>query len=141
MSTIGIVGCEAAKFTPETELRAREVIRNLISRFDKVVSGKCHLGGIDIWAIEEAVKAGKEWEEFPPKTYNWEGYSARNIQIADASHTVVCLTIKILPDTYTGMRFDYCYHCKTDTHIKSGGCWTVKQAKKFGRIGYVLTVD
>ena len=52
---VGIVGHEAAKFTPETEHAARQIIRTLLATPDAiVVSGACHLGGIDVWAEEIA---------------------------------------------------------------------------------------
>jgi hypothetical protein len=34
------------------------------------------------------------------------------------------------PPEYVGMKFDYCYHCHTSDHIKSGGCWTAHKAEK-----------
>ncbi len=34
----------------------------------------------------------------------------------------------------------YCYHCKTDTHIKSGGCWTTKYARRHGVPGETIVV-
>lgn len=130
---VGIVGSEGAKFTLETEEKARRVIRNIIIDKQMVVSGKCHLGGIDIWAVEEARKLGIETIEFPPEKHSWEYYKKRNLQIAENSHYVVCITVARLPETYRGMRFDFCYHCGTDKHVKSGGCWTVKAAIRMGK--------
>lgn len=137
---IGIVGSEGAKFTTETEQLARQAIRNLLSPGDVVVSGKCHLGGIDIWAVEEGTKLGLECVEYPPHVLAWPGYQARNLKIARDSDLVVCLTVKEFPPDYQGMRFPYCYHCKTDQHIKSGGCWTVKQAKLMGKEGRIVVI-
>lgn len=135
---IGIIGHEAAKFTPETEQEARRIIRNLLAAVDPhssvVVSGACHLGGIDIWAEEAADALGREKLIFPPKTRAWAtGYKPRNIQIAEASDVVHCIVVAALPASYTGMRFDFCYHCNTDAHVKSGGCWTAKYAEKLGK--------
>lgn len=146
---IGIVGSEGAKFTPETEEKARERIRGIIkNRWTHpslglwVISGACHLGGIDIWAIEEAKKLGCHVLEFPPESLSWEGgYKRRNLQIADASDEVYCITVKTLPPGYKGMRFSHCYHCDTKDHVKSGGCWTVKQARKMGKPGFVLVIE
>jgi hypothetical protein len=39
------------------------------------------------------------------------------------------------------MTFEMCYHCMSDTHVKSGGCWTVKYAKKIGKEGEVLVIN
>lgn len=134
---IGIVGSEAAKFTSVTEARARAFIRSLLSPGDVVISGGCHLGGIDIWAVEEAAKLGLETIEHKPAKLQWEGgYKQRNLKIARDSDLVVCITVKELPPTYKGMRFPGgCYHCGTpaEHHVKSGGCWTMKMAKKMGK--------
>jgi hypothetical protein len=138
---IGIVGSEAAKFTPETQARARQLIRAQFAPGDVVISGGCHLGGIDAWAIEEARAAGLDIVEHRPRSRSWEaGYKPRNIQIAQDSDRVVCITVRELPPGYTGMRFKLCYHCGTDAHVKSGGCWTVKYAQRLGKPGEVLVV-
>ena len=129
---IGIVGHEAAKFTPDQEYVAREIIRYLLSDPTSVlVSGHCPLGGIDIWAEEEADRLGRRKRIFPPKTNSWEdGFKPRNLQIANTSDICHCLVVAELPPTYRGRRFDYCYHCHSRTHIKSGGCWTAKRCKQ-----------
>jgi len=141
---LGIVGSEAAKFTVETELLARKKITEYIEATwaDTVVSGGCHLGGIDEWAIQEALAVGCGTEIFPPKTRQWsEGYKPRNRQNAEASDIVICITVKELPPDYKGMRFGLCYHCKTSDHVKSGGCWTVKYAKeKLGKPGEIVVI-
>ncbi len=139
---IGIVGSEAAKFTAATEAQARALIRSLLHEDDIVVSGHCHLGGIDLWAVQEAIKLGLDTREFPPKSKDWaHGYKPRNIQIAEASDRVVCITLAELPPGYTGTRFPLCYHCGTRDHVKSGGCWTVKYAReKLGKTGEVLVI-
>ncbi len=134
---IGIVGSEAAKFTKATEQAARAAIRRLLLEpgVVKAVSGGCPLGGIDIWAREEAAKLGVPFDEYAPTKCQWSGpggYEERNLQIVLASTKVACITVRRLPETYRGMRFDWCYHCKTGAHVKSGGCWTMKQAKKRG---------
>jgi len=138
---LGIVGSESAKFTPETEERARERIRLEIKYMSTVVSGGCHLGGIDIWAKEEATKLGIHFIEFLPRRREWAGYRDRNVLIAKASDKVICLTVKELPPGYKVRGFEkFCYHCKTDEHIKSGGCWTVKFAKNLGKPGEVIVI-
>lgn len=140
---VGIVGSEAAKFTPETELLARAVIHGLIRGADLVVSGACHLGGIDIWAVEEARAMGIAVQEFPPARRQWSGgYRERNIQIAETSTEVHCITVRTLPPGYSGMRFDQgCYHCGTKNHVKSGGCWTTKYARSLGKPGRTVVID
>jgi len=135
---LGIVGHEAAKFTPETEEQARQEIRKAIHAHGatEVVSGSCHLGGIDIWAVEEANKLGLNTVEFAPQVLRWDppgktGFKLRNLQIAKYSDVVLCIVVEKIPHTYTGMRFNDCYHCqgRNPPHIKSGGCWTAWRAK------------
>lgn len=140
---IGIVGSEGAKFTPITEHRAKKIIRSLLDKPEvtAVVSGGCHLGGIDIWAAEIGRELGKEVIEHLPKNLQWStGYAPRNLKIARDSDEIYCITVAVLPDTYTGMVFAYCYHCATDNHIKSGGCWTVKKAVEMGKPGKIIVI-
>jgi hypothetical protein len=130
---IGIVGHEGAKFTDEGRKNAFGCIYTLLtSSPDPVlVSGGCHLGGIDIWAEALADELGIPKRIFLPKKLTWEGgYKERNLLIAETSDVVHCLVVRRLPDDYTGMRFNSCYHCKSSDHIKSGGCWTARKAKK-----------
>ena len=149
---LGIVGSEAAKFTPYTQEAARRIIRSLIRKTEAtlVISGHSPLGGIDWWAIEEAEAAGVPTREYPAGVHSWasvkgvDGFKARNLKIARNSDMVVCITLKELPPEYHGMEFpDGCYHCGTPPgdHIKSGGCWTVKQALRLGQRGGVLVID
>lgn len=141
---LGIVGSEGGKFTPVTEHNARILIRVLLDLHhpELVVSGACHLGGIDQWGVEEAKARGIQVKEFPPKTHSWlNGYRPRNIHIAMNSDHVVCITVKDLPPGFKEGGWErFCYHCLTKEHIKSGGCWTVKYAKKMGKTGEVIVV-
>lgn len=153
---IGIVGSEGKKFTPTTENAARDLIRSLLrtqvpseipaATRNVLVSGGCHLGGIDIWAVEEAKKMGFDGvdgiKEHLPQTRTWNGgYKERNELIAWDSQEVHCITLKELPPNYIAQGFKhYCYHCETNTHVKSGGCWTVKFARRIGKIGYVWVI-
>lgn len=145
---LGIVGSEGAKFTDATEATARAIIRQLIDNnlpeLTRVVSGACHLGGIDVWAIEEAQRLGIPTTEYPPREHNWSrGYRLRNIQIAQAATEIVCITLRELPADWTGRRWDRCYHCAAgaDDHVKSGGCWTVKFAREqLGKRGVVIVL-
>lgn len=140
---IGIVGAEAAKFTSGSERMAREYIRAILSQPGAIlVSGHCHLGGIDIWAEQEASKLDMPMIIFPPKRRSWNGgYKPRNLQIAETSDVVHCIAVDSYPSDYKGMRFDMCYHCGSSDHVKSGGCWTVKQAVAMGKIGHLWIVN
>lgn len=140
---IGIVGNEKIKFTTEGWLGARYVIRQLLSKpgVTEVVSGDCHLGGVDKWAVEVGAELGLITKEFPPKAYSWEHYKARNIQIAEYSDEVYCIAVDKLPPGFNGMTFPLCYHCGRKDHVKSGGCWTVKRALKLGKPGRTIIVE
>lgn len=138
---VGIVGHAADKFTPETEEKARRLIRSLLQHPDSVLcSGHCHLGGIDIFAEEEYHSMYKSTPPpyiFSPKKFKWEGgYKQRNILIAETSHVVHNIVVAKYPPDYKGMKFKECYHCHTDDHVKSGGCWTLKYAKRLGKPTY-----
>lgn len=138
------MGSEAAKFTAKTEAKARDIIREILGRpgVDTVVSGGCHLGGIDIWAVEEAKAMGLHTVEFLPAERSWNGgYKIRNENIANNSEETICITVRELPPGYAGMRFKLCYHCGTTDHVKSGGCWTTKYARSIGKPGYTIVID
>lgn len=156
---IGIVGSEASKFTEKGKAQARDAIFNILTASDAtaVVSGHCHLGGIDIWAEEIAddinfdVRAGSGEDKlekliFPPRELNWaNGYKPRNLQIVHNSDKLYCITVDKLPDDYKGMRFTSCYHCEKagfngKNHVKSGGCWTVIQGMKKTKEGLWIIV-
>lgn len=127
---VGIVGSEAKKFTPEGERQARTIIEELLSPPNTVlVSGHCHLGGIDIYAEEIANRLGRSMQIFAPAQLSWPYYKARNTKIAVTSDIVHCITVDRLPSDFTGMTHPKCYHCNSSNHVKSGGCWTMLRAK------------
>lgn len=137
---VGIVGHEAAKFTSYTEREARRIIAGLLDGENTVlVSGRSPLGGVDVWAEEVAEALQRRTVIFPPTARQWEGaggFKERNQQIADASHELHCIVVAQLPPEYRGMRFPKCYHCDTDEHVKSGGCWTVRRGMAQGKPGH-----
>lgn len=127
---IGIVGSERKKFTPKGEFEAKALIRHMVRNpvVDTVISGDCHLGGVDQWVRQITEEEGKKFIGFPPKRKSWEGgYKPRNLLIAKNSDIVYCITVDQLPEDYDGMTFPMCYHCGTKDHVKSGGCWTMKK--------------
>lgn len=128
---IAIVGHEAAKFDKESEREAKDYIRSILSPGDVVVSGRCPLGGIDVWAEEIAAELGLETDIYPPASNDWTfGFKPRNIKIAEHCDVIVCIVVDCLPGGYKGRRFPMCYHCKTDQHVKSGGRWTALYAQR-----------
>jgi hypothetical protein len=140
---VGIVGSESIKFTAKGRADAEQMIVEILCEpsVTEVVSGKCHLGGIDIWAAEIGQALGLTVTEFPPEVQSWWAYKKRNLRIAEHSDIVHCITVDRLPESYTGMRFNLCYHCGTNGHVKSGGCWTMKQAIKIGKIGKLHVIE
>lgn len=130
---IGIVGNAADKFTPKTRRWARHAIRDVIKEYSPthVISGGCHLGGVDDWAVEIAEKLGVETIIHQPKTRSWTGgYRPRNLRIAADSDIVVCVVAAKYPKKFDERRFESCYHCqlRRPPHCKSGGCYTAMRA-------------
>lgn len=141
---IGIVGAEEAKFTELGMFRTKQLIFDiLMPHWTAIVcSGGCHLGGVDIWAEEVADALSLEKRIYPPARLTWAGgYRERNIQIAKASHELHVITVDKYPKEFRGMRFPVCYHCGSQDHIKSGGCWTGKEAKRLGKVVTWHTVN
>lgn len=137
---LGIVGAAAEKFTPESEARARRSIAALIEQWrpHAVVSGRSPMGGVDVWAEEEAVRLGVPLIIYPARHRRWGGdggFRDRNLRIAQASDLVAVVVVRQVPPRFSGMQFDGCYHCRRDprgchlAHVKSGGCWTGLRCK------------
>lgn len=143
----GIVGHAAEKFTPETEAKARAIIRLILADSTGVSSGRSPMGGIDVWAEEEATALGIPKDRhfiFPPQRHRWDapgGFKDRNLAIAKTSDIVHVIVVRALPPGYHGRRFRLCYHCGTTDHIKSGGCWTAHRAKAMGKRAEWHTID
>lgn len=137
MAKIGIVGHADDKFTPHTEAIAQAIIAHVLHKDDTLVSGGCHLGGIDIFAEKYADAHGIPKIIHYPKKNQWSGgYRERNLKIARDSDEVHVIVVSEYPLTYKGRRFKLCYHCKTSNHVKSGGCWTGVKAKEMDKPVY-----
>jgi hypothetical protein len=141
MGKIGIVGNGEDKFTELGMARAKlEIYRIILSHPNsKIVSGHSKMGGIDMWTEEIAEQCGRksDLEIKAPEVEAWDiggktyGYKARNIDIAKSDIVFVIVADKY-PENYKGERFNQCYHCHSDLHVKSGACWTGKKAIAFG---------
>lgn len=132
--SLGIVGADGEKFTRKGERTAQSLIRLLIQRDQPalIITGRCPKGGVDIWAEEIALEMGVPYLIFPPKTHDWKGYRARNLQIARASLRVHCIALDVGPRWYTQPWYtqpSFCKHCQSTSHIGNGGCWTMHQAE------------
>lgn len=133
---VGIIGHGNDKFTEYGKETAIMIIKELLQNASCLVSGHSPVGGIDIWAEEEAKRMGIPCDIKSPKQTTWNseyGYKQRNLDIARTSDIVYVLLADSYPDDYKGMRFEYCYHCKTKNHIKSGACWTAHKALGMGK--------
>lgn len=156
---IGIVGHAADKFTAETQRLAWSTICRIITDSEAqhspvtVVSGGCHLGGVDQWAEEAAIRLlPRNPVIHRPRILQWGvpgGYKERNLLIARDSDVVHVVVVNAYPPGYTGMRFEdkeglpICYHCQgrgrrylkpiSTPHVKSGACWTALEAKRRGK--------
>lgn len=134
----GIIGNGTDKFTELGAERAKSKIVEILYREDTVVSGHSPVGGIDIWAEEAGRLLGCGLDIKEPDVHQWNpvggyGYKARNIDIAADSDELHVIVARSYPPDYQGRRFDLCYHCLRDDHVKSGACWTAKQAQRMGK--------
>lgn len=143
---IAIVGHAQDKFTPATEKKAKELIFEILMEFPNVVlvSGRSPMGGVDLYAEEVADKVGIPKEIKVPKQNYWDGeygFKARNLDIARCSDVVHVIVVSRYPDTYTGIRFNRCYHCDMTNHVKSGACFTAKKARALGKKTYLHILE
>ncbi len=143
---IGIVGAGEDKFTPESKAYAKIIIRALLAPADTgLTSGHSPMGGIDLWAEDIATEMGRRKIIHAPEVFSWNppgkyGFKARNLDIAKDGNPIHVFVVKDYPETYTGRRFNLCYHCMgtfkdlgtSILHVKSGGCWTAINAIKMG---------
>lgn len=89
-----------------------------------VISGGAN--GIDKMALYLARQYGLKTLELLPKTNDWAGFKARNMQIAKECDELICIT--------TQVKNTWCYHHKVDEpHQKTAGCWTLREAKNMGK--------
>lgn len=134
---LGIVGHAADKFTRHTESIARDLVRLYVlsHNVSHIISGGCHLKGVDTYAEEIARELDIQLTVFKPASLSWSsGYKLRNLKIANESDQVLCVVVKEYPVNYKLPKFGngLCYHCldRNPTHVKSGGCWTAWKARR-----------
>lgn len=151
---IGIIGHGADKFTEKSKQEALNIIRTILqSAFDnitigsfpglynphdiiQIVSGHSPVGGVDIFVEEIAKEFNVNLDLKIPKQKQWDaeyGFKQRNLAIAKDSDILHVILVDRYPPNYKGMKFKICYHCKTSNHVKSGACWTAKEARKLGK--------
>lgn len=134
---VGIVGAEKLKFDTITEPAAKSLIYELLTPYEDIlVSGGCHLGGIDIWAEEISKEIGCYDPRYIhlPRRLQWSGgFRERNLLIVRDSEIIHCIVVSEYPENFAGKRFKECYHCSIQDHVKSGGCWTAHKARERGK--------
>ena len=139
---IGIIGHGEDKFNLKSRDEAISKIIDILKPLQDannntiLVSGHSPVGGIDIWAEWVAHDLYLQMDLKIPKQNTWNseyGYKQRNLDIAKDCDELHVILVKNYPKNYEGLKFPICYHCKTNTHIKSGACWTANQAKKLGK--------
>lgn len=138
---IAIVGHAEEKFNEMTKATAKRAIKEIIEKYKPciVISGHSPMGGIDIWAEEEAEAQGQTMVIYEPMIRQWNppgryGFKARNIDIAKNCDVLYNIVVTEYPEGYEGRR-DIDYHCmgRLPLHVKSGGCWTAWRAKGMGK--------
>jgi hypothetical protein len=130
----GVIGSGSDKFTSLGALRAFMRIREILDKPCILVSGHSIKEGIDIWSedIFRELYPDITPEIKAPLQEKWDapyGYKARNLDIAQTINELYVIVANHYPPLYTGERFKMCYHCGTANHLKSGACWTAKQAR------------
>lgn len=155
---VGFVGNGSDKFTKQGEEEARSILAEALEEQNAtfMVSGHSPVGGIDIWAEEEAKYLNIQLDLKIPEVNQWNpvgryGYKARNLDIARDSDVLYVILADQYPDEYNGKRFaanGTCYHCDRQfgsdsytPHVKSGGCWTGIQALKLGKLVHWIVVN
>ncbi len=148
---IAIVGPEESKWNPKQIFQAKQEIFSILLANDKnydvatLVSGRCHKGGVDIWAEGIAKNLEIQTEIYPAEVHQWtdeididgikwKGFRSRNIQIAEACDILYC----IVPKTSGKI---YCKHCNALGHPTNGGCWTMRHAAMLGKKTELIIIE
>lgn len=129
MVKVGIVGKGKWRITAADNENMRIAIFRLLDWYYEttgerptVVSGHSPDEGADHHAESYARLYGPDPIIKPPKTFDWDGYRERNIEIAEAFDVGYCFSV-YNPE-------EYCYHCHVYGHHPNGGCWTIRYAAK-----------
>lgn len=87
--------------------------------------------GVDSIAENVAKELGIKTIIHKPLTTYWEsGYKPRNIKIAQDCDVLYCFP--------TALKTTACYHCKTDKHEVTGGCWAMSYAKSLNKKTHLI---
>jgi len=120
MVKFAIVGSSKAKETTNVMKTLHNIIGQFNPKHDIFVSGGAK--GIDSIAEDIATRLGFKTEICYPAYEGWEAYKVRNMTISNISQYLYCVVLK--------GNDEFCYHCKSGTHNRSGGCWTYEYARR-----------
>lgn len=111
---LGIVGSSKA-----TDLEHYKFVENLINEiYDNTIIVTGDADGIDLCVRLVCQKYNLSHTVIYSKTKDWDGFKKRNEVIAKYCDRVISIA---LPLTKTP-----CYHCNSNTHEKTAGCYTGK---------------
>jgi len=122
---VAIVG--ASKLSENEEADTRKycglILNQMIREYgdDELIFISGGANGVDSIAETTARGLGIECEIHKPVEKNWDAYKVRNLKIAESCDILYCLPTKV--------KLEPCYHCESKDHERTGGCWTMKQAK------------
>lgn len=131
VSFIAFVGASSLTFDDAVAVRA--VVTDRLASMDSLSVVVCSGGasGVDSIAVDAAKSLGFQTIVFMPKTNDWPGFKARNIQIAQKADSIIVIVLPLGRGTGKGE----CYHCikvgKNNQHQVSGGCWTGMQHRDY----------
>lgn len=131
VSFIAFVGASSLTFDDAVAVRA--VVTDRLASMDSLSVVVCSGGasGVDSIAVDTAKSLGFQTIVFMPKTNDWPGFKARNIQIAQKADSIIVIVLPLGRGTGKGE----CYHCikvgKNNQHQVSGGCWTGMQHRDY----------
>ena len=133
MGKLAIVG--TSKLTDFESVKAMEIINNEYYRFpkpEKILTGDAD--GIDSLVLFSNHLTGIPVIVYKARDKNWGGeygFKRRNLAIAEDCDEIICIT--------TSIKTRRCYHCDAD-HQRSGGCFTLKAAKRKGKIARTYVI-
>ncbi|MFQ5786879.1 MAG: hypothetical protein ACE5H1_02780 [Thermodesulfobacteriota bacterium] len=129
MSKLAIVG--TSKLENEQERSdAIKIIETVLEAPDEIITGDAD--GVDYFVrCFSQIKPTLVIKAIEKKWEGKYGFKARNSMIAAECDELVCITTKT--------KTRKCYHCNAD-HQRTGGCWTMKEAKRLGKITRLYVV-
>lgn len=126
---LAIVG--TSRLTFDEAIEARKYIVYIINERRKsfghlrLITGDAD--GIDKLVREMCLEQGVDFEVLVARDRHWEGengFRERNLRIAKYCDEIISISTK--------KKTEECYHHKklTESHERTGGCWTMEEAKR-----------